>query len=77
MEDLRLDNLGVESTGLSHHGGSQRIDSTDIDSNALGQGSLSRFLDTSPTAQNSHIETDPVQPLIFAVIAVIIGILIL
>ena len=58
-------------------------DDSSVGSRPLGQGSLSRLLDTSrryayrEQAYNMHSEINTVQPLVFAVIAVIIGLFIL
>lgn len=53
-----------------------QLEGNGLEGTTLGKGSLSRFLDTS-SMQNTHTEPDTAQPMIFAALAVIIGILIL
>jgi len=67
---------GAEATGLGGYGLGNSADGSE--SRRLGQGSLSRLLETDAGHMHStQEEPDTAQPLIFAAIAVIIGILIL
>lgn len=79
----------LETDGLgSYELGNAEIEGNELDNGLIGHGSLSRFLETSRSplyiTPNHNIapddipaETDAAQPVFFAVIAVIIGILIL
>ena len=73
----------LEDAQTSHRPSSARLDSRTLAGRKLGQGSLSRLLETDTGHLNFYTEAGPpaeteaAQPLIFAVISVIIGILIL
>ena len=71
----RIRDMERRKRALGIYNSTQSLESNSIDT-PFGQGSLSRFLDTS-SVQSTHTETETAQPMIFAAIAVIIGILIL
>lgn len=72
----RIRNIERGTRALSDYSDTPSLDSSGIEGRALGHGSLSRFLETS-SVHSTHTEPDTAQPMIFAAIAVIVGILIL